>query len=186
MAGQSVPTQSPTLIPAPDASVVCPACGGHNSADAVFCANTQCHKALGGFDYVIEELQAEARWHEKLADRFTSFVAKPQFVGVHVIWFTVWILLNSGLIVWVRRFDSPPYALLAFIISLESIMITIFVLISQSRQNRHADKRAELDYDVSVRTYREIAKLDGLLTELNTRLSRLEQRELENGGSKAG
>jgi hypothetical protein len=37
----------------------CPMCGGENTQDAVFCANPECHKALGDFRYVEEELRAE-------------------------------------------------------------------------------------------------------------------------------
>jgi hypothetical protein len=41
-----------TEDPAP---VICPACGGENPADAVFCANSSRHKALGGFKYVLAD-----------------------------------------------------------------------------------------------------------------------------------
>jgi hypothetical protein len=39
-----------------DSIIFCPACGGENPADAVFCGNHSCHKALGEFKYVLEEL----------------------------------------------------------------------------------------------------------------------------------
>lgn len=56
----------------------------------------------------------------------------------------------------------------------EAIFIAGFVLISQNRQNAHADKRAELDYEVSVRTYREVVKIEALLSSLSERIDRLE------------
>ena len=40
--------------------VVCPQCGRENTADAVFCANPACHKALGDFRYAEEEIAREA------------------------------------------------------------------------------------------------------------------------------
>ena len=50
-----------------------------------------------------------------------------------------------------------------------------FVLISQNRQSIFSNKRAELDYEVSVRTHRKIheveAKLDRLLAVLSERSS---------------
>jgi hypothetical protein len=57
--------------------IICPACGKQNSAEAVFCVNAQCHKALGEFKYVGEELRAEIRWHEALAERVSSFIGNP-------------------------------------------------------------------------------------------------------------
>ena len=35
------------------AAVTCPACGGENAPDAVFCTNPGCHKALGEFEYAL-------------------------------------------------------------------------------------------------------------------------------------
>ena len=52
--------------------LICPACGGANAPSAVFCANPACHKALGDFKYVQEELKKDARWHESLADRVVT------------------------------------------------------------------------------------------------------------------
>jgi hypothetical protein len=57
--------------------IVCPVCGGHNPPEAVFCGNPTCHKALGNFKYVLEELEAEARWHHVVADKVTALIAKP-------------------------------------------------------------------------------------------------------------
>ena len=75
----------------------------------------------------------------------------------------------------VRRFDAYPFGLLAFILSMETIFITGFVLISENRQSAHADKRAELDYEVNVRTYRKIQEMEALLRAMAERLDRYEQ-----------
>ena len=152
--------------------IVCPACGGTNPPDAVFCG---CSKALGEFRYVREELVAAARWHERLADRVSSFVGKPHFLAVHVFWFTGWVALNTGIVAVMARFDAYPFSLLGIILSIEAIFITGFLLISQNRQNAHADKRAELDYEVNVRTYREIHEIDGMLRVIVERLEKLEE-----------
>lgn len=153
---------------------ICPMCGGENEADAIFCANDRCHKALGEFKYVREEMGASTQWHESLAEKATGFIGKPYFVLVHVGWFAVWVLANSGIVAMVQRFDTYPYSLLGLILAIEAIFIAGFVLISQNRQNAHADKRAELDYEVSVRTYREILHLEQSLHVLTERLERLE------------
>src|SRR5438874_325268 len=91
---------------------VCPSCGGRNDPDAVFCANPACHKALGEFRYVLEEMRAQSRWHETLAERITAFIGRPQFLAVHAAWFASWILLNTGLVMAVWKFDRYPFSLL--------------------------------------------------------------------------
>ena len=149
----------------------CPACGGVNDADAIFCTNPTCKKALGEFRYVPEELRREARWHESAAERVVAFIGHPYYLVVHALWFTLWIALNTGLISLVDRFDDYPYGLLGILLAIEAILVTGILLISQNRQNAHADKRAELDYEVNVRTYREITEIKRMLAELEGRLS---------------
>ena len=158
-------------------TVICPQCGGSNSADAVFCANPACHKALGEFRYAEEEIAREARVHEKVADRIAEFIGNPYFIVIHAIWFLLWIGVNTGLITFSRMFDVYPFGLLGIILSIEAIFITGFLLISQNRASAHADKRSELDYEVNVRTFREIQHMKGLLADILTRVERIERRQ---------
>jgi uncharacterized membrane protein len=154
--------------------IVCPACGGENPPDAVFCGNADCHKALGEFRYVREELLAEARLHERMAERITAFIGNPHFLLVHLVWFAVWVGINTGLIAMVAAFDAYPFGLLGIILAVEAIFITGFLLISGNRQSTHANKRAELDYEVNVRTYRRVKELEDVLRQVADRLERLE------------
>jgi uncharacterized membrane protein len=140
----------------------------------VFCGNPACCKALGEFRYVREELSDASAWHERIADRVTGFVGRPQFLAVHALWFLLWVAVNTGAFAVVTRFDDYPFGLLGIILSIEAIFITGFLLISQNRQSTHADKRAELDYEVNVRTYREIHEIDTMLRTILARLARLE------------
>ena len=162
------PTAWQALPAAPP--LVCPACGGANAPDAVFCADSTCHKALGGFAYVREELKKEARWHEALADRVVGWIGKPHFLGVHLLWFLGWTAINTGFLVMAPRFDAPPFALLGIILAMETIFITGFVLISQNQQSKYDAKRAELDYEVNVQTFRKIEELETTLQLILARL----------------
>jgi uncharacterized membrane protein len=174
---EPVPTCDEPLAGAPTGvgGLRCPACGLGNHSDAVFCASPACHKALGEFKYVLEELAAKAHVAEKIADRVTEFVGRPQFVAVHVVWFIVWILLNSGAIALFTVFDAYPYSLLGIVLAIEAILITSFLLISSNRQSTHSNKRAELDYEVNVRTYRHILQVTDRLRAIEERLDRLER-----------
>jgi uncharacterized membrane protein len=140
--------------------IICPACGGENPEDAVFCGNLECHKALGEFKYVLEELLVAKSWIERLADRVTLFVSRPHFVTLHVLWFILWILANEGFIWGFQRFDEYPYSLLGIILAIEAILITGFLLISQHYQYDYSEKRAELDYEINIRSYRKLLELE--------------------------
>jgi uncharacterized membrane protein len=150
--------------------IVCPVCGGNNPHDAIFCGNPHCGKALGDFRYVREEIAAQSRWHESIAHRVAAFVSHPFYIVVHVIWFAAWIAVNTGFVMLGRRFDDYPFSLLGILIAIEAIFVTGFLLISQNRQTEHADKRAELDYEVNVRTYRELGEIKRLLHDIERRL----------------
>ena len=154
----------------PGSSMICPACGGRNDSSAVFCANPHCHKALGEFRYVREEIAAESRWHESIAARVAAFVSHPFYIIVHVLWFAAWIAVNTGFVMIGRRFDDYPFSLLGILIAIEAIFVTGFLLITQNRQTEHADKRAELDYEVNVRTYRELGEIKRMLRDIERRL----------------
>lgn len=168
--------------------LTCPACGVANAPDVIFCANTACHKALGEFRYAKEELRAQAHWHERLAERVTEFVGRPHYFAVHSVWFFLWITVNTGMIAFTHQFDAYPFGLLGIILSIEAIFVTGFVLINQNRQSALADKRAELDYEVNVRTFREVQMLNTQLRKVLHRLEALEanqsntQRRGQNNG----
>lgn len=139
--------------------ITCPACGGENPDDAVFCGNNACHKALGEFSYVLEELDRDATRIERLAEQVARLSGHPHFITFHVVWFIAWIVLNSGVAAVFGTFDEYPYGLLGFILGAEGILITLFLLVSSNRQNQYAEKRAELDYEVNVRTWRLVNRL---------------------------
>lgn len=152
------PADRARLAPDSAAPLICPACGLENAADAVFCSNAACHKALGEFRYVREEFDHQTSWFQHLADRVTQFAAHPSFIVLHLIWFAVWALLNAGAVPDVAPFDAYPYSLLGIVLAVEAILITGFLLISNARQTAHAELRAELDYEVNVRAYRAIGE----------------------------
>jgi uncharacterized protein DUF1003 len=51
------------------------------------------------------------------------------------------------------------------------------LLISQNRQNAHQDQRAELDYEVNVKTYRKLGEIQAALAQATDRLDALETKE---------
>jgi uncharacterized membrane protein len=116
------------------------------------------------------EVSAESRWLETVAARVAAFVGHPFYILFHVIWFGAWIAVNTGFVMLGRRFDDFPFSLLGILISIEAIFITGFLLITQNRQNEYADKRAELDYEVNVRTYRELGEIKRMLRDIERRL----------------
>lgn len=166
---------SEELLPGGLKMIQCPCCGLLNPADAVFCRSPECHKALGEFRYVLEELNAGKGWVDRLADRVTDFAGQPHFVTLHVFWFVVWVLANSGLVAVIQVFDAYPYGLLGIILAIEAILVTGFLLISQNRQQAYADKRAELDYEIGIQSYRKLLEIEQQLAQLRETLDKFQR-----------
>jgi uncharacterized membrane protein len=95
---------------------------------------------------------------DRIADAITAFSGRMVFVYVHVVWFGVWILLNTGR-VGVRPFDPFPYGLLTMVVSLEAIFLATFVLISQNRMNEEAEHRADLALHIGLLTEHELTRV---------------------------
>ncbi len=100
----------------------------------------------------IEQASHENRSRaDVIADRIAGFCGSMAFVWVHVIWFGGWLLLNvlPGASKSVR-FDPPPFPSLTLVVSLEAIFLSTFILISQNRQQRGADRRNHLDLQINL------------------------------------
>ena len=117
---------------------------------------------------------------DRLADAITDFSGRMVFAYVHIVWFGVWILLNTGW-VGVRAFDPFPYGLLTMVVSLEAIFLSLFILMSQNRASRMADQRAQLDLQINLLSELESTKALKMLQALCRKngLTEGDDRELE-------
>lgn len=106
---------------------------------------------------------------EILADRMIAFASSTPFLAVHAIVFIVWIGWNvpaSGL----ARFDPYPFGMLTTIVSLEAIFLSIFVLMTQSRESHIGELREELTLQVNLKIEEEMTKTLHLVAGLYSRL----------------
>ena len=104
-----------------------------------------------------------------LADWLTTLASSTAFFFFHVAAFAVWLLWNSGFFP-VPQFDPFPFGLLTMIVSLEAIFLSIFVLMSQSRESKIGELREELTLQVNLRIEEEVTKTLTLVAGLYTRL----------------
>jgi uncharacterized membrane protein len=106
---------------------------------------------------------------DRIADAITLFSGRMIFVYVHIVWFGMWIVLNTGW-VGVRPFDAFPYGLLTMIVSLEAIFLSTFVLISQNRLSEEAEHRAGLDLQINLLTEHELTRVLQMLDAIQHKL----------------
>lgn len=116
----------------------------------------------------------------KIADKLTNFFGSMWFLIFNIALFTFWIYANTGKIPGIPIFDEFPFFFLTTGVSLEAIILTIVVLVSQQRQNQIATIREELDMQVNRIAEREITKSLLILKQLaDHHKIKVEDKELD-------
>jgi len=116
-----------------------------------------------------EQEAAAASRQERLADAITRFTGSMTFVYLHLAIFGFWIVANLGWIAGVPTWDES-FVVLAMIASVEAIFLSTFVLITQNRMAAAADKRADLDLQISLLAEHEVTKLAAVVQGIAQRL----------------
>jgi uncharacterized membrane protein len=94
---------------------------------------------------------------ERVIDRVSAFCGNPWFLWIHLAWFVLWIGVN--VLPGVRHFDPYPYQFLTLVVSLEAILLSTFILITQNRQAVVADRRNHLDLQINLLSEQENTKM---------------------------
>jgi uncharacterized membrane protein len=136
------------------------------------------HTASRNVNLEVEDRRTKV---EKAADWIAAFSGSIAFLMIHIVVFAVWILLNVD---WLPgwkppMFDPFPFGLLTMVVSLEAIILSVFVLLSQNRQASKERIRGDIEYEVNLKAELEIAhlheKMDRLHEEALGRLDEIQR-----------
>lgn len=115
----------------------------------------------------------------KVADWIAAFSGSLTFLFIHIGIFALWIMLNVNVLPF-GGFDPFPFGFLTLVVSLEAIILSVFVLLSQNRQVERDKVRGDIEYDVNLKAEMQIQhmheKVDTLYSEVTRRLDRIEKR----------
>ncbi|HEX7419877.1 MAG TPA: DUF1003 domain-containing protein, partial [Thermoanaerobaculia bacterium] len=127
---------------------------------------------------VNEEVEERLSTLQKVADWIAWFSGSMSFLLLNLIWFLVWVALNT-MNLGIPAFDPYPFGLLTMIVSLEAIFLSCFVLISQNRQAEKDHVRSDIEYEVNIKAELEVAhlheKTDLIYAEMLEHFVRLEK-----------
>ena len=118
----------------------------------------------------------------KAADWISAFSGSMTFLFIHLAIFFAWIVLNVRPLdhTAIGGFDPYPFGLLTMAVSLEAIVLSVFVLLSQNRQAERDRRRNDIEFDINLKAELQIAnmhlKFDEQHTEVLARLDRVEKR----------
>ena len=103
---------------------------------------------------------------ERVSDVITKLVGNVGFLMAQLLLVTGWCLVNLHVIPRLKAFDPFPFGVLAIVVSSESVFLTIFVLISQSRMARQSERRSHLDLQVGMLSEQELTTILQMLQKL--------------------
>ena len=122
---------------------------------------------------------------QRIADIIADFSGTLAFLLLNLTVFVVWILANTvGPAIW--HFDPFPFQFLTMAVSLEAIFLSIFVLISQNRQAAKDRIKADLDYQVNVKTELELSSMAEHIRDIEQKLHYIHYDVLEARGGNEG
>ena len=113
------------------------------------------------------EEAARRTFADRAADIIAEFGGSWKFIIAAVLFFNLWVLINSWLLA-KGGFDPYPYLLLSTAINMLAVLQAPIILMSQNRQSHKDRLRAEIDYQINLRN--ELA-----LNEIIERLETLER-----------
>jgi len=104
------------------------------------------------------------------SDRISSFVTKVAgsmpFLIINVVFFGFWILLNTGVFGHDLIIDKYPFSFLTTTVSIEAILLSTFVIMSQRREAKLSEARTELDYHSDLKAEVDINTIVSILQRL--------------------
>ena len=115
----------------------------------------------------------------KLTDWIAKFAGSLLFLGLHLVFFAAWLGWNVATPA-AQHFDNFPFGFLTLVVSLETILISVFVLLSQNRQAERDRVRNDIEYDINLKSEMQIAhmheKVDDNYAAFQDRLARVEMK----------
>lgn len=106
----------------------------------------------------------------RIADDLTAISGSPPFLFLHVVFFLIWILINTGYAPQIKQFDPYPFGLLTMVVSLEAIFLSIFVLVAQNRSSYVGTIRDEVHMQINLAAEREITKILEVMADIRKKV----------------
>jgi len=115
-----------------------------------------------------EEEEDQMTFGERIADRVASFGGSWTFIIIFGTFLIFWIILNS-FILGKKEVDPYPYILLNLFLSMLAALQAPVIMMSQNRQSTKDRLKADLDYQINLKSELEVAQLHRKLDHLTER-----------------
>jgi uncharacterized membrane protein len=126
-----------------------------------------------------EDIEVSRTTVVRVTDWIARFSGSLTFLFMHLAYFALWLGWNIYTPL-DQHFDEFPYGFLTLVVSLEMVVLSVFVLLSQNRQMERDRVRNEIEYDVNLKAEMQIAhmheKVDENYAASQKRLDQIERK----------
>jgi uncharacterized membrane protein len=130
---------------------------------------TLTHKNVEVIAKLEEAANSKRNKTDVVADIISSFVGSMSFVYIHLVWFGLWVICNT-VVPKGWHFDPYPFTFLTFVVSLEAIFLSTFILISQNHEELLARRRNHLDLQINMLSEQENSQILKMLANIESHL----------------
>jgi len=103
---------------------------------------------------------------ETFSDGVVSQAGRLRSVVAHAFFYGLWLTWNLKVAPFYPKFDLFPFPALITVVSLEAILLALFILVSENWSSRRAEERAHLDLQINLLAEHESTKTLELLQAL--------------------
>lgn len=121
-----------------------------------------------------DEHQRTTTWLQATIDRLTGVLGRPGFVAFIALGVAAWIA--AALVRGPGDANQPAFVWLKIAATVAALLVAMLILATQRRQDKLADRRAQLTLELAMLADRKSAKIIALLEELRRDHPDLEDR----------
>lgn len=114
---------------------------------------------------VNEEIEEQLNFGDRLADRIAEFGGSWKFIISFMSFLFGWMALNT-IQLWYQPFDTFPFIFLNLMLSCVAALQAPLIMMSQNRAQKKDRLRAELDYQVNLKSELMIQQLHAKMDEV--------------------
>jgi len=96
------------------------------------------------------------RTHDWFALWITRHVGSIGFFGIVFLWTLVWLMWNVFAPAEFRFDPYPAFVLWLFISNMIQLILLPLIMVGQNLESRHSEVRAEADYEINIKSEKEI------------------------------
>jgi uncharacterized membrane protein len=113
---------------------------------------------------------------ERIALWITERIGTMRFFFIIFAWTVFWLVWNAFAPVELRFDPLPAFVLWLFISNMIQILLMPLIMIGQNLQGRHAERRADADFEIDTRSEREIETILQHLEILSEKVEKISRR----------